>query len=202
MNRHRLPVIVAAILLTTGGAHAQNFFERLFGITPSQPPQPAYNQPSAPPALPSDGPGPDEIRRPSPPPIQARPVSIKAPSEETVIGRELKQNGTNGTLRLDRSGGDMRMRMTLVGRRAPQSIETCSVPLGGADGLSLVSLGRPEGTPRYQAQDATCPLQLDIVDEAILVKGPAEVCVFASAGCQAEQARASVTRPCATITRF
>lgn len=191
LTRSRLLVIVATLFLVPGGAHAQNFFERLFGITPQpaprQGPPPAYPYNNAPPPVPGDlSPGGDEVRRAPAAPVQARPVSIKAPSEESVVGRDLKLNGINGSLRLDRQGSDMKLRLTLIGRRAPQSVETCNVPIGGADGLPLVSLGRPEGTPRYQAQDPACPMQIDIVDEAVIVKGPADVCVFQALGCQAD----------------
>lgn len=191
MNRSRLPVLVVALLFTASGACAQNFFERLFGITPSRPPPPpvVYPNSGGPPSqLPNpDSLPPDEVRRAPAAPVQARPVAIKAPSEDSVIGRELKQNGTNGTLRIERAGpGDLRLRVTVAGRRAPQSVQTCTVPLGGPAGLQLVAAGRPEGAPRYMAQDPTCPIQIDILDEAVLVKGPTDICVFQDLSCQVD----------------
>ena len=49
-----------------------------------------------------------------------------------------------------------------------------------------MSQGRPEGVVRYQLQDATCPMTFDILDEAVLVKGPADICAFQEANCQTD----------------
>lgn len=182
MIRHSLSAAMAALLLATGGAQAQGFFERLFGITPSPPPASA---PSAPP--PSSAPSDDAPKRTAPPPQPARPVAMRAPNEDAVIGRELKQHGSNGSLRLERAGrGDVRLKMTVVGRRSQQSVEICQVAVGGPDGVPLVSQGRPEGAPRYTLSDAGCPLQIDVLDEAVVVKGPTEICVFTAPACQAD----------------
>lgn len=185
MRRPGLAMVAMALCLAAGPVHAQNFFERLFGITPSRPTPPPVLYPSAPPSdsLPQE----EAPRRAAPSPVQARPTSIRAPSDDSVIGRDLKQNGSNGTLRIERTGrGDLKARLVLAGRRAAQSVETCTVQLGGADGVPLVSQGRPDGTARYQVQDPTCPLQLDFLDEAVLVKGPADICVFQTASCQSD----------------
>lgn len=190
MKQIGLSLLIAASLVGAGEVQAQNFFERLFGIAPSRPSPPPPPPPAAtfsapaPQGLPADEPAP---RRAAPAPSPARPVAIKAPNEETVLGRDLKQNGTNGSLRLDRPArSDLRLRLTVVGRRAAGSVDMCSVALGGAEGLPLVAQGRPEGAPRYQAADPACPLQVDILDEAVLVKGPTDICVFPTASCQAD----------------
>ena len=189
MRRIGLATLVAALTATAGGAQAQNIFEMLFGIKPSRPPQeqPVYRRPPPEPRAPEMPM--DEVRRPTAPAAPAPPKvgSVKAPSEDTVIGRELKQNGSNGSLRIERTGrGDLRAKLTLVGRRSAQSVETCTIPLAAGEGAPLVSQGRPEGAPRYQLQDPTCPLQLDIVDEAVIVKGSTEICTFQSVSCQAD----------------
>ncbi|MGA0596085.1 hypothetical protein [Enterovirga sp. CN4-39] len=190
MKRISLAISVAALTLAAGNAQAQNIFELLFGIKPSRPPQeqPAYRRPPAeapPPEMPFD-----EPRRPAAAPsgpALPRVGSVKAPSEESVLGRDLKQNGSNGSLRIERTArGDLRAKLTLVGRRSAQSVETCTIPLAGGEGAPLVSQGRPEGAPRYQLQDPTCPLQLDVLDEAVIVKGPTEICTFQSVSCQAD----------------
>ena len=187
MRHSRLLVFALALSLVGGGAQAQNFFERLFGITPSRPQPPATVIPA--PSLPSGGGGAsvDEPRRTAPPPVTAKPTALRAPSEDAIVGRELKQNGANGGLRFERTArADYRLKLNLIGRRAAQSTETCAIALGGEEGAALVSLGRPEGVPRYQLQDTTCPLQIDVLDEAVLVKGPTDACVFTTANCQAD----------------
>lgn len=191
MIRSRLPILVLALTLVGGGAHAQGFFERLFGLVPSRPePPPVYRRapPPPPPGESLDGFPPEGPAAPrASAPVQARPVAVRAPSEESVLGRELKQNGSSGSMRIERTGtGDYRIRMTLLGRKAADSPETCSVTLGASAPLPLVSQGRPEGTLRLQLQEPSCPMQLDLLDEAVLVKGSGEVCVFQNAGCRAD----------------
>jgi hypothetical protein len=191
MIRFRLPLLVLALMLAGDGAHAQGFFERLFGLVPSRPEPPVYRR-SAPPPPPPEAiegapPGEDPGARRATSPVQARPVAVRAPSEDSVVGRELKQNGSSGSMRIERAGnGDYRIRMTLLGRKAADSPETCSVTLGGSAPLPLVSQGRPEGALRLQFQDPSCPIQIDLLEEAVLVKGSSEVCVFQNAGCQAD----------------
>ncbi|WP_375460085.1 hypothetical protein [uncultured Enterovirga sp.] len=184
----RLPFLFAALLLAGSPAQAQGFFERLFGIVPDRPaaPPPGY-RPAPPPseALPMD-----EPRRTAPPP-QARPVVLRVPTEDAVIGRELKQNGSAGSMRVERTGGsDLRARITLAGRRSSQSVETCSVTLGGSEGAVLVQQGRPDGVARYELREAssTCPLQVDFLDEAVLVKAKGDSCLIQTSTCQADAA--------------
>src|ERR687894_462222 len=102
------PTILAAALAvfaaSPGQALAQGFFERLFGLRPLPPPPASVPQhrplpppppgvPGVPPsdwAPPNDGtPGPLQPSGPVP----ARPVAVKPPTEDNVIGRALKLNG-------------------------------------------------------------------------------------------------------------
>lgn len=183
MTRLRLPILLGAILLAGSPAQAQGFFERLFGITPDRPTAPpAYQAPPAGEALPGD-------ERRSAPPAQARPVALRIPNDDSVIGRELKQNGSTGSMRIERTGrSDLRARLTFAGRRSAQSVETCSITMGGTEGAVLVQQGRPDGLQRYQIEDAasTCPLQLDILDEAVLVKPKGDSCLIQTPTCQAD----------------
>ena len=185
----RIPTHIAlalALVVTSSGAQAQNFFERLFGITPERTrPQAPYQNAPPPDTLPPNG----EERRPSAPPVMARPVSMRVPTEDGVLGRDLKQNGVNGSLRVERlSGSDLRAKITAIGRRSAQSVETCTVQIGGPQGAVLVSQGRPDGVQRYDLKDEACPLQVDILDEAVLIKGKGEACLFQVANCQVDAA--------------
>lgn len=177
--------LTAILLASSGGAQAQNFFERLFGLTPSRPAPPPVTYQNVPPPQPGAGfPGDEEPKRPAAPLPQARPTALRVPTEDSVVGRELKQNGSSGSLRIERTArSDLRARITLVGRRSATSVETCSVTLGGSEGVALTSQGRPDGLSRYQAEDPTCPLQVSILDESVLVKGPDNACLFQAANC-------------------
>ena len=180
MRRLRLPLIlVAATLGAAPPAQAQNFFERLFGIAPSRPePAPA---PAAP-AAPADGTPGEAKPRATPAPVQARPVSLRVPNEDALVGKELKQNGNTGSLKIEREvgGAGLRARMTLIGRRS-QSVDSCSVQLDG----KLVSQGRAEGLNRFKLEEEGCSLTIDVFDDAALVKGTGDSCQFQAANCQA-----------------
>ncbi|MEL6061141.1 MULTISPECIES: hypothetical protein [unclassified Methylobacterium] len=188
-----LPVLALAVaapaLLAAPPARAQNFFERLFGIRPERPPVPPRGLPEAPPAPPPGAPGepgqPAAPEAPRAPPAPARPVVLKAPSEEGVIGQDLQLNGTSGSLKLERSGNAVTARITLPGTKISQPTESCTVPLGGGNPVTLSSEGKPDGVPRYEAAGAECPLRLDVAEGGVLVStlGSGPVCTFSAADC-------------------
>ena len=64
--------------------------------------------------------------------------------------------------------------------------ETCAVQLGDGQPVALSTSGRVEGLPRYEAQAPACPIQVDVVDGAVIVSAPAEACVFQEADCRVE----------------
>ena len=196
----RLTVLaaLAASPAFSNTAMAQGFFERLFGVRPLPPPpapipEPARPLPPPPPGVPgvppvdwappNDGtPGPVQPSGPAP----ARPVAVRPPSEDSVIGRDLKLNGSMGALRIDRAAGGLRAQVTLVGAKVSQPTESCSVKLGGAEPVTLEGLGKPDGLSRYQAQAPACPIVFDVLEGAVMVTAPAEACVIQDADCQAE----------------
>lgn len=188
-----LPVLAVAVaapaLLVAPPAQAQNFFERLFGLKPERPPVPPRGLPEAPAPVPSapgepgqPAPSPEA---PRPAPAPARPVVLKVPSEESVIGQDLQLNGSSGTLKLERAGTAVSARIKLPGTKISQPAESCTVPLAGGNPVPLSSEGKPEGAPRFEAAGAECPLRLDVVEGGILVSalGPGPACTFSSADC-------------------
>ncbi|MCJ2088694.1 hypothetical protein MKK88_22330 [Methylobacterium sp. E-005] len=181
--------IAAPALLAAPPAHAQNFFERLFGIKPERPPVPPRGLPEAPPAPPPGAPGepgqPPAPEVPRAPPAPARPVVLKAPSEDGVIGQDLQLNGMSGSLKLERSANAVTARISLPGTKISQPTESCTVPLGGGSPVTLSSEGKPDGVPRYEAAGAECPLRLDVTEGGVLVStlGSGPVCTFSAADC-------------------
>ncbi len=191
---------LAAVLATAlpGPVAAQGFFERLFGLRPLPPPPasvPQYNRPLPPPppgvpgvpptdwAPPNDGTaGPVQPSGPAP----ARPVAVRPPSEDNIVGRDLKRNGSLGVLRIDRAQGGLRAQVTLTGSKVSQPTESCSVRLGGGEPVPLSSLGRPEGLPRYEVQTPACPIVFDVLEGAVMVTAPGEACAIQEADCRAE----------------
>lgn len=200
LSRLRMPLaVLAALLAVAGEARAQGFFERLFGIRPQQPmyppgsvPQPSVPRAPAPapvpsPSAPQGGP-PEEASIPAQPtaPAPPKPIVLKPPSEDSVVGRELKLNGGAGSFKIDRAGRDLRAQITLAGRKLSQETESCTVKLANGEPMPLTSLGRPEGLPRYELQNPVCPIAFDVLDGAVQVTAPTEACIIQEADCAVE----------------
>ncbi|KIU30683.1 hypothetical protein SR39_19860, partial [Methylobacterium radiotolerans] len=122
---------------------------------------------------------------PRPAPAPARPVVLKTPSEDGVIGQELQLNGLSGSLKLERSGTAVTARIKLPGTKISQPAESCTVPLAGGNPVTLTAEGKPEGVPRFEAAGAECPLRFDVTDGGVLVSslGSGPVCTFSAADC-------------------
>jgi hypothetical protein len=146
MRSFRLPVlavVLAGSLGLGGEASAQGFFERLFGIRPAQPvypprpiPQPGPFYPAPQPGYPGGVAPPEgELIAPTGPvaPPPPKPIVLKPPTEDSVLGRELKLDGAKGSLRIERTGrADLRAQITLAGTKISDPTESCTVQLGGA----------------------------------------------------------------------
>ncbi|WP_018263498.1 hypothetical protein [Methylobacterium sp. WSM2598] len=182
------PLATALVLALAGAAlpapaSAQNFFEELFGIgraaRPAAPPRPAA------PAAPMDAPPPAADPRPAAPPPAPRPVVIKAPSDDGAIGQDLLQNGSAGSLKLERAQGGLTARVTLEGTRISQPIESCRVSLSKGAPLALTDQGRPNGVTRLASSDPVCPLRMEILEGSVLVTPLTEpdICVFQAQDC-------------------
>ena len=197
-----LRFLVCAALLAgsfglAGEASAQGFFERLFGLRPAQPvypPQPVpqrgpFGAPPGPAPYPGAPPPEGELTGPTGPvaPPPPKPIVLKPPSEDGVLGRELKLNGSGGSLRIERTGrADLRAQITLSGSKISDPTESCTVPLSDGQPVTLASQGRADGLPRYEVQAPACPIVFDVLDGAVLVNAPAEACVFQAADCRVE----------------
>jgi hypothetical protein len=200
MTLSRLTILAAMLAVSAalpGQALAQGFFERLFGVRPLPPPPASVPQqrplPPPPPGVPGvpptdwvppgDGtPGPAQSSGPTP----ARPVAVRPPNEDGVIGRDLKLNGISGALRIDRAGqGALRAQANLAGAQISQPTESCSVKLT-SEPVTLSNLGRPDGLARYEIQAPTCPIVFDVIEGGVLVTAPAEACLIQEADCRVE----------------
>ena len=189
-----LPALAAALsvaaVLGPPPARAQNFFERLFGIKPDRPPVPPRSvpeggQPAPPPAASPGEPGQPAADAPKAPPVPMRPVVLKTPSDEGVLGQDLLLNGLTGGFKLERSGGAVIARVKLPGTKISQPTEACTVPLANGNPIPLSAEGKPEGVPRFEAAAAECPLRFDITEGGVLVStlGSGPVCTFSAADC-------------------
>jgi hypothetical protein len=200
MRRFRPLVIVAALAASASPADdaaAQGFFERLFGIPsrPAPPPPPPGSIPMQRPQVPGGPPGapdvPGEASAPSGPvaprePVVARPVAAKPVADDSVLNRDLKLNGRSGSMRIERAGAALRARIGLEGTMISKPAESCQVQIEGGQPVTLAAQGKPEGLSRYAVEGATCPISFDIVEGAVLVRGPETSCTFEAADCRAD----------------
>jgi hypothetical protein len=148
------------------------------------PPPPAEYPPAAHGGPPEAPPGGYQPSAPPPP----RPVVLKTPSEDSVVGRELKLNGAAGSLKIERSGrADPTARLTLAGSKISRPTESCSVTLGDGGAIAMTAQGRPDGVSRYEIQAApACPIRLDVLEGAVLASGPTEACAFEASDCRVD----------------
>ncbi|GJE59660.1 hypothetical protein [Methylobacterium trifolii] len=184
---------LAAALALPQPAAAQSFFEELFGIgRAAKPPVPPRGVPNGAPSpsepipgtpLPSGDPAAPSAEAPRPAP--ARPVVLKVPSEDGILGQELLRNGLAGSLKLERAGTATTARIKLPGTKISQPAESCTVPLSAGNPVALTAEGRPEGVPRFEAAAAECPLRFEVTEGGLLVStmGPNPVCTFSAADC-------------------
>jgi hypothetical protein len=94
-------------------------------------------------------------------------------------------NGTAGRLRLERLGRDQyAARLKLEGTSISSPARACTIDLGNNEPVPVVSLGRPQGLPRYAVEAPSCPLVFDIVGDAAIVSAPDADCLFQAADCR------------------
>ena len=189
----RFPILLLGCLCLPVEAAAQGFLERLFGAPPRQAPQPPAPVPVPPAPVPvspgtpppAEGEAPGARPQPSGPP-PPKPIVLKPVSEESVLNRELKLNGTVGSLRIERAGsGGLVARAAFQGTVVGKPEQSCTVKVGERDPVPLSSQGRPDGVPRFDLPIPACPLTLDVFEGAVHATGTA-TCVFEAASCQVE----------------
>jgi hypothetical protein len=170
-------LIPSSLVALPQAGHAQSFFEDLFGIgRGAKPPVPPRHVPTAPvpqapapsgdPAAPGE-PGAEAPRPSAPAPL--RPVMLKVPAEDTVLGQELMRNGANGSLKLERTGNATVARVTVPGMKVSQPAESCSVPLSGGNPIPLTTEARADGLARFDAAGGECPLRFEVLEGSVLV---------------------------------
>ena len=197
------PTLLAAMLAVAtaspGTAAAQGFFERLFGVRPLPPPPsqiPQQNRPLPPPppgvpGVPPTGWEPDsgvpEGPAQSSGPAPARPVAMRPPSEEGVLGRDLKLNGAAGSLRIERAGqGSLRAQVTLAGAKISQPTESCTA--GSAAGRCRFDEPRQSrrSCRATSCRPPQCPMVFDVVEGGVLATRRRRPALIQEADCQAD----------------
>jgi hypothetical protein len=117
------------------------------------------------------------------------PASVKVPVPDQVTGQDLKLNGRDGLIRVERTGKDeYGARVRLHGTRLSKPGELCSVEIGDGDLVPLTSEGKADRPYRYTLKAAICPIQIDVLQESIFISGTEteKTCRIVQADCKVE----------------
>lgn len=114
-----------------------------------------------------------------------KPIAIKPPSEDTIVGHLLSRDGVSGAMAFDRSGTALVLsKLTLNGDKISAPGKPCSIDVSLTPPLVVTPAGRPEGAVRFSVPLAACPFFIDVLDGAVLVSNPAPTCDFKAADCR------------------
>ena len=114
-----------------------------------------------------------------------KPVVVKAPAEDGLIGHLMSRDGVKGEMMFDKSGDGLALsKLKLDGDKISKPGAACSVDVALASPLPATTSGRPVGAIRYAVPVPACPFTIDILDGSVLVTGPASTCDFAAADCR------------------
>jgi hypothetical protein len=133
--------------------------------------------------------------------VAPKPVLLKPPGEETIIGRTLGQGGIEGSMTFDRPvageaapakatksaakpGGLTLTKLVLKGDKISKPGEACTVDVSLSTPLALTAAGRPVGAIRYDVPISACPFSIDVLDGAVLVSAATPSCDFTAADCR------------------
>lgn len=113
-------------------------------------------------------------------------VMPKAPSEDTIVGKSLKLDGSGSAIEFSRAGTDMQVtKLTLSGDRLSRSGEECRVDVAGMP-LKVTAQNSGAGLRRYQVDFPACPFTFDVLDGAVLVTNEGKACEIKGADCRAD----------------
>jgi len=162
------PLVFAAALLSCGLAQAQL---ALPGAVESTPPGAADKPPAAKKAHTMS---------------TAKRVKLATPSESSILGQPLLQNGADGQLVFSSHDKDLQIdKFSLPGEVISDPKQKCRIEIVSQTPIEAKGQGAPEGLERYSADIPACPLVFDVLDGAILVPPQTTACVFQAADCQA-----------------
>jgi hypothetical protein len=119
---------------------------------------------------------------------KAKPIPMKPPADESVVGQALLRDGAVGAIALSRQGKDLEVaKLSLEGEEISKPGEPCHVEINAGLPITARFDGRPVGLSRYQVDLQACPFSFDVLEGAILIpKGHA--CDFTAADCHVDPA--------------
>ncbi|WP_051953221.1 hypothetical protein [Methylocapsa aurea] len=139
-------------------------------------------------AAPPAGAEPGNSSQPAPAPAKPKPVAEKRPDEAAILGRDLSQNGSAGSIafQMPSSKGLEVTRLSLLGEAISHPGEQCRVDVVADAPIDAKFSGRPNGVARYDVAIEACPFSLDVLEGAVLVMRAEGACDFAAADCRVD----------------
>ena len=114
--------------------------------------------------------------------------NLSQPSEDSILSRELRLNGSQGLIAFDQKAKVLRItRLTLPGHQISKPQEACRVDVSGGP-FVLRSAGFYDGLKRFQSDILSCPISVDVLDGAVSVAVQGGLCTFEQADCIASPA--------------
>jgi hypothetical protein len=120
--------------------------------------------------------------QPRPAPPRIKPAII-----DPLIGKPLMQNGFRGRLIIMRGKTGLAAQVIMAGEKISKPNEACGIDPGGNEAIAMKALPS-QGAPRYEVLAEGCPFTLAVLDDSVLVSGPAQACLFQSADCRVSPA--------------
>ncbi len=113
---------------------------------------------------------------------------LKPPSVETILGRDLARDGSEGVMsfRATPEKGIEITKLSLSGEAMSHPQEPCLVDLTGEKPIQTTFRGQPNGASRYEAQIPVCPFSIEVLEGAVLVTRTPRACEFAEARCRVD----------------
>ena len=115
---------------------------------------------------------------------RVKAVMPKAPSEDTILDKTLKLDGSGSEIQITRAGADLQVgKLLFVGDRLSRSGEQCRYEAPGAP-LKLSTRESAAGLRRYQVDFPACAFTFDVLDGAILSTNDGKICEIKAADCR------------------
>ena len=114
-------------------------------------------------------------------PRQPDAQAVRAPGEETILGRQFQRNGTAGLIVFERKTPVEISRLVLIGENLERSYEVCRVEISGGK-IPVKPAPPAEGLVSFNVEMEACPFSLDVLDGAVRVRG--KVCEIKAASCR------------------
>ncbi len=122
-------------------------------------------------------------------PKPAKPAAKIEAKIDSVLGKTLKLNGTDGALVINRRGDGLSVdKLILKGESTKDVGAPCTIEVRGDAPMTLRPLGKTEGLQRFAIDFPACPIELGLVDKAAVAPAQGAACVFQAAACQASPA--------------